>query len=142
MKWSILIPWVLSLLTITAGIWQYADKRAQSNKEPFLRKQLELSFEASDVAARLATESDPEEWEEARKSFWRLYWGTLAMVEDRGVESAMVKLGKIVPKEPTTTSVLPMTTLETPSLELAYAARLLILASWKVDLPPLAGRVP
>jgi len=141
-KWSIMAPWLLSVLTIAVGIWQFADKRAQSNKEPFLRKQLEISFEASDVAARLATETDPAEWEKARKVFWKLYWGPLGIVEDPGVEAAMVALGRIVPDRPAAGADLPMTNLQQPSLRLAHATRDLILASWKVDLPPLEGRAP
>jgi hypothetical protein len=43
-----------------------------------------MTFEASDTVARLATEIDPIKWEKARLTFWRLYWGTLAIVEDGG----------------------------------------------------------
>ncbi len=133
------ITWALTMGTVLAGIWQFSSQQAQSNRVPFLTEQLKLCFEASDTAARLATETDPTKWEEARKNFWRLYWGTLGIVEDRAVEAAMVKLGTIVPPEPGSYA-LRMKSLETPSLELAHATRDLILASWKVDLPPLQGR--
>ena len=94
---TVVIPWLLSLVTIGVGIWQFADKTAQANREPFLTRQLELCFEASDAGATLATETDPVLWEKARKSFWRLYWGPLSVVEDSAVEGAMVKLGRLVP---------------------------------------------
>ena len=139
-NWTIILPWILGLITLSTGIWQYADKSAQSNKAPFLEKQLEISFEASDVAARLATETDPTKWEEARKDFWRLYRGPLGIVEDPRVEAAMVALGKIVPKRADENLELPMATLEQPSLQLALATRSLILGSWKVDIPALEGR--
>ena len=139
-NWTIILPWILGLITLSTGIWQYADKSAQSNKAPFLEKQLEISFEASDVAARLATETDPTKWEQARKEFWRLYWGPLGIVEDRAVEKAMVALGMIVPKHPVENPELPMATLEGPSLRLAHATRKLILGSWKVDIPALEGK--
>src|SRR4051812_36823317 len=138
MNLATIVPWMLTLATLVVGIWQYADKRAQSNREPFLKNQLELAFEASNAASRLATETDPVKWEEARKTFWRLYWGPLGIVEDRRVEAAMVKLGNVVPKTAAEVPPLPMRQLEGDSLDLAHAARDLILESWRVDLPPLA----
>jgi len=136
---SIVIPWILALITAGIGIYQYADQRAQANRQPFLEKQLALSFEASDAAAQLATETDPVKWELSRKNFWRLYWGPLGIVEDRGVEAAMVRLGQVVPRD-ATTPALPMTELQRPSLELAHAVRELVLRSWNVSLPPLQGQ--
>ena len=137
---SIVIPWILSVAAIGVGIWQYADKKAQSNREPFLRMQLKISFEASEIAARLATETDPERWEEARKAFWRLYWGTLGIVENREVEAAMVALGNLVPAHPGAPAELPMEALQIPSLTLAHKTRDLVLNSWDVHLEPLRGR--
>jgi hypothetical protein len=96
--------------------------------------------EASNAAARWATETDPIEWEKARKTFWRLYWGPLDMVEDRNVESAMVKLGGLVRRDPVPQGSIPMPQLQQPSLALAHAARDLILASWNVTLEPLQGK--
>ena len=72
--WKVAIPWFLSLVTVAVGIWQYADKQAQANREPFLRKQLDLIFEASDTVSLLANSTNPEAWEKARARFWVLYW--------------------------------------------------------------------
>lgn len=135
------VPWLLTLLTAGFGIWQFTTEQAQSNRVPFLTEQLKLAFEASDTAARLATETDAAKWEAARQNFWRLYWGPLGIVEDRGVEAAMVALGRVVPPAPGTPG-LPMRSLEQPSLQLAHAARDLILDSWRVNLPALQGRQP
>jgi hypothetical protein len=137
----VIIPWLLSVLTVAVGIWQFTDQQARSNKEAFLKAQLDLCFQATDAAARLATETDQAEWEKARKTFWRLYWGPLSVVEDRKVEAAMVALGRIVPAGPGSHD-LPMQPLQRPSLDLAHAVRDLILTSWNVDLPPLQGRTP
>ena len=136
---SIVVPWLLTIVTVIVGIYQYTDQRAQGNRQPFLQRQLELSFQASDAAARLATETNPAEWEAARKTFWRLYWGPLGIVEDRAVEAAMVRLGQVVPTGDTIPP-LPMAELQRPSLQLAHAVRELVLASWNVSLPPLQGR--
>jgi hypothetical protein len=134
------ITWVLTVGTVGVGIWQFAIQHAQSNRVPFLTKQLELGFQAADAAARLATETDPAEWEKARTTFWRLYWGPLSVVEDREVEAAMVTFGKLIPQGPVPD--LPLQALQRPSLDLAHTVRDLILASWNVDLPPLQGRTP
>ncbi len=138
-KLAVVVPWLLSIVTAIVGIWQFSQTQAQTNKQPFLQKQLEISFQASDAASRLATETDPSEWEKARAAFWRLYWGTLSIVEDPKVESAMVHLGKLVPEKPVANPPLPMKALENPSYDLAIAIRGLILASWNVQLTPLEG---
>jgi hypothetical protein len=134
---TVIIPWLFSLATIGVGIWQFADQSAQANREPFLKRQLDLCFEASEAGAKLATETDPAEWEKARKSFWLLYWGPLNMVEDRAVATAMHALGERVPHDAAPPGALPMRQLEGASRDLARAARDLILRSWRVDLPPL-----
>ena len=97
---SVVVPWLLTIVAAAIGAWQFILQQQQANRQPFLQKQLDLCFEASDAASRLATEPDPVEWEKNRRIFWRLYWGTLSIVEDPGVEKAMIKLGKLVPTAP------------------------------------------
>ena len=138
-KWSIVVPWLLSLGTALIGIWQFGAKQSQANKQPFLEQQLAISIEATDTAARLATDTDVDEWEKARQAFWRLYWGRLALVEDPEVEARMVQLGRLIPTAPIAADRLPLKELQVPALELAHAARRLILKSWGVKLPPLEG---
>ena len=138
-RFAVVIPWLLSVLTVVAGIWQFSAQQKQSNRQPFLQKQLELCFQASETAGRLATETDPAKWEDARLTFWRLYWGPLSIVEDQAVEAAMVDLGKLIPAQPVAAPKLPMTELNTASYQLAHAVRGLVLASWQVDLPALLG---
>ncbi|MBY3109534.1 hypothetical protein HFO68_34285 [Rhizobium laguerreae] len=135
-----LIPWLLSMATILVGIQQFSEKQAQANREPFLQKQLELGFETSEVAARLASETDATKWEAARQRFWQLYWGPLSIVEDPSVEAEMVNLGGLVPKAPSPSSDLPMTSLQGPSYRLAHAIRQLTLTQWEIDLPALPAR--
>jgi hypothetical protein len=137
---TVIVPWLLTLLTAVLGIWQFTAQQSQSNRQPFLQKQLELSFQASETAARLATETNAVEWEKARLAFWKLYWGPLSIVEDPKVEAAMVKLGEVVPSQPQSAPKLPMKSLEVPSYNLAHAVRGLVLESWNVSLPPLQGK--
>ena len=74
---TVVIPWLLTLLTAMVGIWQFTAQQRQANRQPFLQKQLELCFQATETAGRLASETDPEEWEKAR---------------------AMVEFGNLIPK--------------------------------------------
>jgi hypothetical protein len=137
---SVVVPWVLTIVAAVIGAWQFILQQQQANRQPFLQKQLDLCFEASDTASRLATEPDPIEWEKDRRTFWRLYWGTLSIVEDPGVEGAMVNLGKLVPVTAVSNPKLPMASLQNPSYDLAHAFRRLILTSWNIDLPPLEDK--
>ena len=137
-EWKTIFPWLLSIVTIAIGIWQYADKQAQANRKPFLQKQLELVFEASDTVALLATTSNDGEWLKAHARFWTLYWGPLGIVENQAVVHCMVQAGRII-GEPglNVAPELPLSKLHGTSLALAVASRELILDSWQVELPPL-----
>lgn len=140
--WKIGIPWLLSLLTVTIGIWQYADKQAQANREPFLRKQLDLIFEASDTVAVLANTTDPATWEKARARFWVLYWGPLGIVEDNRIASCMIKAGQVVSQPNAAAPDLPLIKLRPISLRLSHVARDFILENWDVELPKLQPAQP
>jgi hypothetical protein len=98
-------------------------------RRPFLEKQMELCFEASTVAATLATTTDPARWQASREIFWRLYWGPLSVVErplapgEIGpVESNMVAFGNQL-KPLQENPKLPLSGLQQSSLHLAHADR-------------------
>ena len=139
-SFAVVVPWILTLATALVGIWQFTVQQSQTNRQPFLQKQLELAFQASETASRLATVTDPAEWEKARLTFWLLYWGPLSVVEDPKVESAMVAFGTLLPADPLPNPTLPMTSLRVPSYNLAHAVRDLVLKSWDVRLPPLQDK--
>jgi hypothetical protein len=124
--WSTIVPWVISLLTIGSTVWVATRQMNAARLQPFRQKQFELYIEATAAAGRLASETDGEEWEKARTNFWRLYWGPLCIVEDSRVETAMVRLGELIPQEPI--PVVPerrklMIKIKPLALELAHAAR-------------------
>ena len=102
-------------------------------KKPFFAKQLELCEQASSAAAILVSPKnrDTAERKKANGEFWRLYWGPLAIVEDRAVETAMVRFGHCLEGECADQSI------ENLSLDLAHRCRDLISESWKLDLPTL-----
>jgi len=128
---------VLSILgavaTFAWGMFQFVEnnkvqsesRRIEATK-PFLERQLKLYTEATQSAATLATSEKPSERAAAIKRFWSLYWGELALVEDKEVEKAMVALGngldqQASPKE-----------LKQLSLKLAWACRDSLALSWGV----------
>ena len=140
-----LAGWIGSIGAFVWGVYTYGDKRAQDNKFPFLKQQLDLCFRASEIAATLTTESDPDKWDEARHEFWRLYYGTLCIVENREVADAVIALGKLIPRpEKPRPAQLPITDLEfrSASILLARQARKLILTAWRIKLDPATERVP
>lgn len=88
------------------GVWQYREEgekqRAAQRFEaakPFLQRQQDLCFEASDSASALAIATDPDHVAKALERFWQLYYGSLRIVEDTGpnsVAESMVKYGDLL----------------------------------------------
>jgi hypothetical protein len=122
-----------AVVTFAWGVYQHVEsgkKQAETRRieatKPFLDRQLKLYTEATQSAATLATTEDPSERSAAMKRFWSLYWGELALVEDRGVEAAMVMLGKGLERGA------PQQELKQLSLKLAHAARESLAGSWGV----------
>lgn len=67
---------------------------SRESLKPFNEKRIVLYTEASNVVSKLANLSEGKERETARQRFFELYWGELALVEDRQVESAMVHFAR------------------------------------------------
>jgi hypothetical protein len=115
------------------GVYQFiatqnaqAETRRIEATKPFLERQLKLYTEATQVAATLATSKKAEELDAASKRFWSLYWGELALVEDKKVEAAMVQLGRALEAGSVGQQ------LQRHSLELAHACRDSLAESWGV----------
>ena len=68
-------------------------RRIEAQK-PHLERQLKLYSEACQVVVCIATATDAQKVAVATNRFWELYWGELCMVENRGVEKAMVLFGQ------------------------------------------------
>lgn len=117
------------------GVVQYmanqqsqAETRRIEATKPFLERQLKLYTEATQAAATLATSRMPADIDAAKSKFWSLYWGELALVEDKRVESAMVELGRLLESGKTGEP------LQQGSLALAHACRDSLAESWGVKL--------
>ena len=70
-----------------------AETRRIEATKPFLDRQLALYSEATRVASQVATLGKTDAGKKARTRFWELYWGELALVENRTVEAAMKQMG-------------------------------------------------
>jgi hypothetical protein len=132
-----LIKWVSAFVAVGSLLWGVtsflitsriqAETRQLEARKPFLERQLTLYTKATQNAAILATSSDPDANEAARQIFWELYWGELSMVENRGVESAMVAFGKCLNKGCSQPELQPL------ALNLAHACRDSLAESWGVQ---------
>jgi hypothetical protein len=104
-----------------------ADTRRIEATRPFLDRQLLLYTEATQAAATLATATDAKSLASAEEKFWSLYWGALALVEDKKVEGAMVLLGNALRSGQKGAQLQPL------SLGLAHACRDSLAESWGVS---------
>lgn len=139
MNYATFVPWMLTLVSLTVSAWQYNLTSKQKNLEPFLKAQMDFTLKATEAVAAMAVETDPAKWDEARKAFQKLYWGTLTVVESKELEIAMMCVNKFVPQGKVEDIQLPVTTLRNPSYFLALTARNFLMDSWKIELPALKG---
>jgi hypothetical protein len=115
---------------------QLARERAQSAeveaRKPFSSRQLGLYFDVVECVSRLAlTSRSAPEFNSLCDTFWHLYWGSLALVEDQKVATAMVGFGEALKGGSEEAELQPR------ALELAHACRDSLAESWKVSLPTI-----
>jgi hypothetical protein len=143
--WDMILKSVTAGLGIAGALWAiygYLDgkKRDRTTRfieaqKPFSSKRQDLYFAAVSAAAIIASEVTPERRSKAEATFWRLYWGTMAVVEDKAVEGAMVAFGKQLYESPN-----DLGELRRRALSLARTCRAGLAESWQVDLPELPDR--
>lgn len=115
-----------SIISYVTTMRVQAETRKIEARRPFLERQLALYTEATKIAAQLATATDVEANAAAEMRFWQLYWGELGMVEDAGVEMAMINYGACLNNP-------DCTELKRLSLALACACRQSLSSSWNVE---------
>jgi hypothetical protein len=132
-SWTKILTLVGGVSAFSWGVYQFiSNQRSQAETRrieatrPFLDRQLKLYTDATQAAATIATSSSQEEVVAARARFWSLYWGELALVEDKRVEAAMVQLGRALEGGATGKDIAPL------SLRLAHACRDSLAESWGV----------
>jgi hypothetical protein len=104
-----------------------AETRRIEATKPFLDRQLALYSEAARVAAQVATLGDTEAGQKARARFWELYWGELALVENKAVEGAMKRMGDAIAAGASDQE------LKYASLAVAHACRESLDKSWGIN---------
>jgi hypothetical protein len=148
--WTHLAPDIWTRAVVAGGVYtlvQYLSNRQTDRqnltmqvnnakfdaKKPFYSAQLDLCQQAASAAAILATPKlqDAAEAKKAEGDFWRLYWGTMGIVEDPSVEGAMVALGHCLQGDCAKQSI------QNLALSLAHSCRDLISQSWNLELQPL-----
>jgi hypothetical protein len=107
-------------------------QQQHERQRPFLERQLQHYFEASEAASKVANLPDGADRAEAAQRFWQLYWGPLAVVEDSGVEGAMVGFGNALRSDGSDRAAL-----QHRSLDLAHACRGSLEKQWGTNLGEL-----
>ncbi len=132
--WIKILTLVGAVVAFIWGAYQFlttqrgqAETRRIEATRPFLDRQLKLYTEATQAVATLTTSSSKEELSSAKQRFWSLYWGELALVEDKRVEAAMVQLGRAIEQGKVGIEIQGL------SLELAHACRDSLAESWGVQ---------
>lgn len=102
-SWLKVLAFIGACITFGWSVWCYFDKKKSENEvrkieasQPFLKRQLALFEEATQITAYIATSDSPGDEKEKKQRFWQLYWGELALVEHGGVERAMVEYGDLL----------------------------------------------
>jgi hypothetical protein len=144
--------WLPILTVVVGGLWGLftyieAQKSAQQQRQfeqdklaraseqeaqqPFLRKQLELYLETSQVIGKLVT-LDPAqgEWKTAETRYWALYWSELSLVEHEIVKKAMQKYAGALSAYKDAPSAQSRDALQNNTYQLAVALREGISSSW------------
>jgi hypothetical protein len=129
-------PWGFPTLSVLVGavwtLYKYLDVRGRESKRPFLEKQMELYFEACQVAARLVKhEQSPQQTNDVTERFWQLYWGELSLVESHEVKEIMVALGRVLDvRAEACDAQVRRELVQDLAYQLAHACRASIAAGW------------
>lgn len=140
---------ILQAIAIIAGVWatytayqkqvddriiqekQNAEQAAREYRKGFYEKQFQFYAEALDATATLATEEyGSADYKEARKNFYRLFWGKLSIVEDKTVEANMVKFEQLLNSFEADNNRIDAYELKQASLRLAHAASRYSIQVW------------
>ena len=91
---------VVSLVAVVAGLgWgavQYFDSKRQGYYMQLWNKKLDYYIQVSTAVARISTSDSAAEVEKDIESFWSLYYGPMALLEDNNVKDSMKKIGGFV----------------------------------------------
>jgi hypothetical protein len=101
-----------------------SEARRLEASRTYLDRQLKLFEEATTITARIAVAGKSAAPEDKRR-FWQLYWGELALVEGKKVESAMVRFGNLLQSE---------ADMSQAALDIAHECREELARSWNTEV--------
>jgi hypothetical protein len=134
---------VAGAVVVGIGLYQYVATSTQTAQKPFLEKQTDLCFHASETVARLATTTVPDDWKKQWDEFWMLYWGPLAIVEDKNGDSLaanptygtvaqrMIQFGNPIKDAGRDPGHLPYGDLTRPAIQVSKACQVLVTSWWE-----------
>lgn len=86
------IPTLIAAGALVLSLYQFNNQQEQEIKKPIREKQLNLVFELSDVASRIAVlKPDDVERKKAEARFQELYWGPSVYIQDDDLRAWMVE---------------------------------------------------
>ena len=71
------------------GVLHYVNHAERESQKPFLDQRLAIYLETNEALAILTTSNDSKKVQDAKAQFWALYWGRMAVVENKEVQDAM-----------------------------------------------------
>lgn len=107
---------------------RYENIRRIEASKPFLERQLKLYTELTQITSIIATSDNNTKLQEAKKRFWELYWGELALVENEEIEGYMVSFGNGI------NNSFDQELMQKISLELAHSCGRSLNHSWGIDV--------
>jgi hypothetical protein len=87
------VTMAVGILTAIFAIVQYGLTKRSEFRKRFWEEQLEIYKRTCIAASAIATADAAESVPEERKTFWRLYWGELSILESKRVKMAMEAFG-------------------------------------------------
>jgi hypothetical protein len=107
------------------------EQTAKEYRKGFYDKQFQFYSEACDATAILATEKiGTADYIQARKKFYRLFWGRLSIVEDKTVEAKMVEYEGLLSRYEDFNTEVTQSDLQQASLKLAHSASKYTINVW------------
>ena len=134
-RWELWIKTLTLVGALIAGIWTavtYLDAKEQEFYAHFWNEKMSLYQRTSNAAATMAVASSLDEFNNARRAYWKLFYGELSLVEGPCVKRAMEVYSRLVPKEDLADQqLLPYQILEQPSYRLSLRLQNELADAWE-----------
>lgn len=126
-----IIPFIITIVTISIGIYQYWDKKNQDYRKQIWEERKQLYFKVTEIASKIAILESIDNSLEERRTFWTLFYGQLAIIENQGVVNAMINYGDLLKNMELDDATFSKDILQKMALDLAMACRDSLNETWK-----------